>query len=108
MKFIPPVFKRIGVVVLVLGLAGCAAATDTQQHTDHHPGAKAGSTSPMGGMMDGCKMGAMDMKSVCEMHSKMMTEKTPQEHKAMMEAHHGKMSAEDMQKHMDMMKEKCR
>ena len=108
MKFTPSFFKNFGAIVAVIGLAGCAAATgspESHPHKAHHAaGAMTSSSMPMGHRMTG---GDMDRKSMCDMHSKMMSEKTPEERKAMVEAHHGNMSAADMQRHMEMMQEKC-
>lgn len=113
MKSLTSFSKRLGIAALVLGLSGCAATQNAQEHKQHHPANSPAASSAMqgsmmqGGMMQGGKMDMMDMKSMCEMHSKMMN-KSPEERQKMMEAHHGNMSPEMMQKHMDMMKEKCR
>ena len=99
--------KRIGIAAIVLGLSGCAATQSAPKHEGHHSSKSAATMGGMqGGMMHGDKMGKMDMKSMCEMHSQMM-KKSPEERQKMMEAHGGNMSLEMMKKHMDMMHEKC-
>jgi hypothetical protein len=109
------IFQRAGSLVFALvaatALTGCAAMQD--EHLQHHPAA-ASATSPGGmgqggpagqmGMMSGAD-GQMDMKSMCEMHNKMMGSKTPEQQKAMMDDHMKSMSPEMKQHHMDMMKQ---
>ena len=109
MKSLPIFSKRIGIAALIFGLSGCAATQNTQEHQRHHPASSSEATSSamQGGMMHGEKMGMMDMKSMCEMHSKMMN-KSPEERQKIMEAHHGNMSPEMMRQHMNMMDENCR
>jgi hypothetical protein len=123
-----PIFRSAGSFVAILiaatALTGCAASQE-QDHVQHHPeGASATSPGGMGrggstgqkGMMGGAdgQMGMMgrdrtgekmDMKSMCEMHNKMMSSKTPQERTAMMDDHMKSMSPEMRQQHMEMMQQ---
>jgi hypothetical protein len=103
----------LAVFVAVAALNGCAAMQE--KHEQHHPEASApGSPGGMGqggttgqmGMMAGAG-GQMDMKSMCEMHNRMMSSKTPAEQTAMMDDHMKSMSPEMRQKHMEMM-QKCK
>jgi hypothetical protein len=107
MKPMSSLIAKLGLSALVIVLSGCAATQETQRRQGH-----AGSGQ---GMETGRTMGAhghrmenMDMQQMCEMHNKMMSEKSLEEKKAMMEAHQGKMSPEMMQRHMAMMDEKCK
>lgn len=109
------IFQRASSLVFALiaaaALTGCAASQE--DHLQHHPGA-ASATSPGGmgrggspgqmGMMGGAN-GRMDMKSMCEMHNKMMSSKTPEQQRAMMDDHMKSMSPEMRQHHMEMMKQ---
>lgn len=64
---------------LALVLAGCATGPKEEDHAAHHaPGAAA----PTQGQMD-----AMMMKSMQDMHDKMMAAKTPEERAALMQEH---------------------
>lgn len=56
----------------------------------------------------GEKMGMMDLKTMCEMHTKMMGAKTADERQAMMAGKSGTMSPEMMKKQMEMMDQKCK
>ncbi len=128
------IFRSAGslmaVFVAAAALTGCAAIKE--EHKQHHPAASAtespggmgrgGSTGQMGmmggagpdgqkGMMGGGasgQMGMMDKKSMCEMHDKMMTARTPAERTAMMDDRMKNMSPEARQKHMEMMKQQCK
>ena len=66
-----------------------------------------GQKGMMGGGAGG-QMGMMDKKSMCEMHDKMMTAKTPAERTAVMDDRMKNMSPEERQKHMEMMKQQCK
>jgi len=46
-----------------------------------------------------------DMMAMCDMHKKMMREKTPEEQKSMMNEHMKNMPPEMAQQHMTMMRE---
>lgn len=108
----------MAVFVAAAALTGCAAMKE--EHEQHHPETAAqdtsgrmgrgGSTEQMGMMGGGAggQMGMMDKKSMCEMHEKMMTTKTPAERTAMMDEHMKNMSPEERQKHMEMMKQQCK
>jgi hypothetical protein len=94
-------------IATAMTIAGCATS-QPPEHSLHHPG----TTSPQtAGMMSpgesGEQMSMMDMKSMCEMHKKMMDAKTPEERKATMDDRMKSMSPEMMKKHMAMM-EKCK
>ncbi|QAU35955.1 hypothetical protein EKL02_03495 [Janthinobacterium sp. 17J80-10] len=56
-----------------------------------------------GSMGKGMMMSDAEMKSMCEMHEKMMGAKTPEERRSMMTEHMKTMSPETMKKHMEMM-----
>jgi hypothetical protein len=98
-------------------LSGCAGLRE--QHEQHHPeAASAASQGTMGrggpgggqmGMMgSGEQMGGMDMKSMCEMHDRMMNAKTPEERNAMMNEHMKNMSPEMRERQIEMMRQQCR
>lgn len=124
------IFQNVGSLVAILiaaaALSGCAVGQG--EHLQHHPEAAAaksstdmgrgGSTGQMGmmgggadgqkGMMGGGQMGMTDKKSMCEMHNKMMSSKTPEERSAMMDEHMKSMSPEMRQHHMEMMQQQCK
>ena len=65
-----------------LGLTGCATGPREEDHAAHHPpGPAAARGAPTPGQMD-----AM-MKSMQEMHDKMMAAKTPEERAKLMQEH---------------------
>lgn len=66
-----------------LVLAGCAAGPKPDEHAAHHPPGTAAGTpaAPTAGQMDSM------MKSMQEMHDKMMAAKTPEERAALMKDH---------------------
>lgn len=77
---------------------------------DGQRGMMGGGADGQKGMMGGGagQMGMMDKKSMCEMHDKMMSGKTPAERTAMMDDRMKNMSPEERQKHMEMMKQQCK
>lgn len=81
-----------------LALSGCATG-----HAGSH------STGP-GGYGPGPGAGSMDMQAMCNRHRQMMGSSTPAERQAMMqEGMKGMgMSAQDMQKRMQEMDQRCR
>ena len=92
-----PFTKPLAAVLVMLALTGCATGQDAQ-HRQHHPQA----TTPqapgtMSSGSSGEQMGMMDMKSMCDMHQKMMSAKTPEERRAMMDERMKNMSPEMMQ-----------
>lgn len=64
-------------------LAGCAAGPKEPDHAAHHPpgAAAAASAAPTPGQMDSM------MKSMQEMHDRMMAAKTPEERAKLMQEH---------------------
>ena len=60
-----------------------------------------------GGMMMG-QGGQMDMKSMCAMHERMKSARTPQERSAMMDQYMTNMTPEMRQRHMEMLERQCR
>ena len=119
------IFQSAGSLVFALiaaaALTSCAATQE--EHLQHHPeaasatspggmgrGSSTGQTGMMGGadgkmgMMGGAD-GQMDMKSMCKMHNNMMSSKTPEQQRAMMDDHMKSMSPEARQKHMEMMQQ---
>ena len=66
-----------------LWLAGCAAGPKVDEHAAHHPPAAAAAApaTPTPGQMDSM------MKSMQEMHDKMMAAKTPEERARLMQEH---------------------
>lgn len=64
-------------------LAGCATGPKPDEHAGHHPSeaAAAAPATPAPGQMDSM------MKSMQEMHDKMMAAKTPEERAALMKDH---------------------
>ena len=97
----------VAAIVAAMAMAGCATSQDAE-HSQHYP---VTSTAQPAGMMSpsasGDQMAMMDMKTMCDMHKKMMSAKTPEEQKAMMDERMKSMSPEMMKKHMAMM-EKCK
>lgn len=81
--------KLISSALLVVGLAGCAAAAQK-------------SNAPAG-----AEMGTMDMQSMCAMHKKMTSGKTPAEQQAMMQEKMKSMTPE-MRQRMHAMHEQCK
>lgn len=63
-----------------VALSGCAAVQSDQDHAAHHP-SDASSPAEAPAQMD------MRMKSMQEMHEKMMAAKTPEERQALMSEH---------------------
>lgn len=94
-------------VLAAITLTACVTDPAAQtRHRQHHPDAavtqgKMGmGAGPMGkGMM----MSDAEMKSICDMHEKMMGAKTPEERRSLMTEHMKTMSPETMKKHMEMM-----
>jgi hypothetical protein len=66
-----------------LSLAGCATGPKPEDHAAHHPpgAAAAAPVAPTAGQMDSM------MKSMQEMHDKMMVAKTPEERARLMQDH---------------------
>jgi hypothetical protein len=89
MKLISRVVPLVSSALLVVGLAGCAAAPPTR---DAHARAD---------------MSTMDMQSMCEMHKKMMSGKPAAEQQAMMQEHMKSMTPE-MRQRMQAMHEQCK
>jgi hypothetical protein len=75
-------------VFLAAGLSGCAS------HGTHS-------------MAQGSHSG-MDMKSMCDMHTKMMGSGMAAQHQAMMADHMKDMPKEKVQEHMQMMEKNCK
>lgn len=89
----------------LFSLAGCATP-DSEQHKLHHPDSAGGPQAMMSSGAGGMSM--MDMKSMCEMHEKMMHAKSADERQAMMSERMKTMSPEMMKKQMDMMDQQCK
>lgn len=124
MKFIslkPALFS--GALVAAITLAGCTG----MQHRGPHGGMMGqGGTTGQGGQMgqggmmmgQGGQMGQggmmmgqggqMDMKSMCAMHERMKSARTPQERSAMMDQYMTNMTPEMRQRHMEMLERQCR
>lgn len=112
--------SRFASIMLAALLTACAmpnkgAPTDDADHKAHHPEAAASSAPPSPAQRPGPTgvgqmgmMDSMDMKTMCDMHKKMMSSKTPAEREAMMDRNMKSMSPEMRQKHMEMMEAKCR
>jgi hypothetical protein len=99
------------ILIASAALSGCAGLKE--QHEQHHTeAASAGSQGTMGrggpggGQMG--MMGNMDMKSMCEMHDRMMNAKTPEERSAMMNEHMKNMPPEMRERQIEMMRQQCR
>lgn len=109
MKSKPEFAVQFAAIVAAILIVGCTTTQDAeygQRHSDNS------TAQPMGMMGSGpgrqrgmTDMADMDMKSMCEMHSKMMSGKTPEEQKAMMDQRIKSMSPEMMKRHMAMMQE---
>lgn len=105
-----PIFSSVGIFTVALAIAalmGCAA----DQYAQHHPNAAASQATEAMSSGSGSadeKMNMMDMKAMCDMYQKMMSAKTPEERRAMMNERMKNMSPEMMQKHMDMMQAQCK
>ena len=107
MKSLPRLFLSAATGMLAFSLAGCAAPpAQKQAHEQHH--SRSSAPQAMERESGHAMMGAMekDMAEMCDMHTQMMSAKSPQERRAMMQEHMKSMSPEDMQKHMDMMQKK--
>lgn len=98
LRFIP----LASAMLVVVGLAGCAA---TPAQSDAHVHSDGGGKAGMG--MGGMGMGAMDMKGHCGMHQKMMSGKSSAEQHAMMQDHMKSMTPE-MRQRMEGMHQQCR
>ena len=94
-------------VLAAVTLTACVTDPAAQaRHQRHHPDSavtqgKMGMGA--GSMGKGMMMSDAEMKSMCEMHEKMMGAKTPEERRSMMTEHMKSMSPETMKKHMEMM-----
>lgn len=84
-------------IVLTATLGACATGQSQQQSESRSVGASAG----------GASMAGADMRAMCaDMQQKMMSAKTPEERKAMMQEHMKSMPPEmrqQMPEHMEMM-----
>lgn len=67
-------------------LAGCAAGPKAEDHAAHHPPGAANAAPGMPASPSPTQMDSM-MKSMQEMHQKMMAAKTPEERTALMQEH---------------------
>lgn len=94
------VFPVATILVTAL-LAGCAAGPATPFGA--HRSGPIASHDAMGMGADGMGMSGSNMASMCDMHEKMLSEKSPEERKAMMVEHMKTMSPEMMQRHMALM-----
>lgn len=95
------------VFIAAAALTGCTAMQE--KHRQHHPAVSAtGSPGSMGRGGSAGQMGMMDAKSMCEMHDRMMSAKTPAERTAMMDERMKNSSPEERQRHMEMMKQQCK
>jgi hypothetical protein len=88
-------------------LTACATGPAAQQ------GNSAGaSTSETSGMMSSgdssAQTGMMDMKSMCDMHDKMMSAKTYEERQAIMDERMKNMSPQMRQDQLQMMQNRCK
>ena len=94
--------------IAIAALSGCATTQD-KEHDQHHPQtAVSQPATTMSSGASGDQTGMMDMKSMCDMHRKMMSAKTSEERQTMMDERMKNMSPEMRQKHMAMMQEKCK
>lgn len=84
-----------GAVAAATAIAGCATSPESQHR---HPSPDGAAAAQGGGMMEASAM--------CDKHKKMMSGKSPEEVKAMKEAHMKAMSPDMQKKHAAMM-EKC-
>ena len=89
MNLIPRALPLVSAALGAGALVACAAAP--QKGSDHAH----------------ATMGAMDMQAHCEMHKKMMSDKSSAEQQAMMQEHMKSMSAE-MRQRMQTMHEQCK
>lgn len=96
------------VIVAAMAVAGCATPQEAE-HNQHHPGTTtaptAGVTSPGAPAGPVAMMDMKDVKAMCEMHKKMMSGKTPEQQRAMMDERMTSMSPEMMSRHMAIMQE---
>lgn len=105
------IFSSIRPLAAVFGmvaLTSCAAVQDDQYGQHHSESAVSQPSGAMSSGSSGDQMGMMDMKTMCDMHQKMMSARTPEERSAMMNENMKNMSPEMMQKQMEMMQEKCK
>ncbi len=95
----------IAPVILAAALTGCAT-DQSRQHKQHHPDNSAAPAKMGDKSSGGMAMTEADMMAMCgDMHEKMMSAKTPEERKAMMQEHMKSMPPDMMKKHMAMMQE---
>lgn len=92
-------------------LAGCTTGP-FGRHKQHHPPVtdtqSPGAAESASSVADKPMNMDMDMNVRCQVHRDMMSARTQQERRAMMERHMKGMSPDMMQKHLDMMQEKCK
>jgi hypothetical protein len=109
MKSLFPSIRPLAAVLIISALTGCANMPGSQ-HMQHHPqSSPSQAPGPMSSGMSGGQSGMMmDRQAMCDMHEKMMSAKTPEERRAMMNERMKDMSPEMMQKQMEMMQEQCK
>ncbi|NRR28929.1 hypothetical protein HSX11_01910 [Oxalobacteraceae bacterium] len=90
-----------------IALAGCVTSQPPGHPSHHSSKAEAQPSATMEGGGAGARMGMMDKTAMCEKHKKMMSGKTPDEQKAMLEERMKSMPPEMKEKHLAMMREKC-
>lgn len=98
----------LAVMSAAAGLTGCTPAVDAR-HGRHHPTpANAQPTdAPTGAPGTAAEQEHRDMTERCRVYREMMDAATPQERGAMMDQRLSGMSREQMQRHMEMMRQKC-
>jgi hypothetical protein len=106
MKLTSPFSRLITSILLAVALTGCASNQGAQHKGHTSDAATSKAPESMGGVPAGNQLSMMDMKTMCDRHTRMMSGKTPDEKKMMLDQHMKAMSPEMRQKHMAMM-EKC-
>lgn len=109
MKSISVVAGPLAAVLAVAALTACATGQDITQK-EGYAGSSPSMATP-GAMMSGSSSGQpgmMDRQSMCDMHAKMMSGRTPEERQAMMNEHMGGMSPEMREQRMRMMQQQCK
>lgn len=106
-KFSPLI--KFAMVLAYASLTGCITGPDGR-HRQHHPDATSSQPpgAPDAGVGAADRQMSMDMTARCQMYREMMGAATEQERRAMMEDRMKGMPPAMMQKHMDMMQEKCK
>lgn len=101
-------FVPLTAILAVATLTACATGRGDMPR-ENRAGTSA-STAPgtMMGPSSGGSMGEMDKQSMCDMYTRMMNARTPEERQAMMNENMKNMSPQMREQRMEMMRQQCR